>query len=303
MVRRMILVFGTICIDRVRRVAKLPAPGGYVDVQGQIDLLGGEAANTAVALTRWGVSVRLAGNALGAEAAGIEAMLREKGVVAECPIRPELPTPVCDIFVTPDGERTMFGQGFQEMDEVPDPQSLIYPAGEWFTVEPNMATTARTAARLAHEAGMKLYQMDFVRPDDLIPEGSYWQSSTDWAGTRGNTQRNVEWIQGLVDRTGCFGILSDGPNGFVAGSPNHAVRAYPPYPAPQLVDSTGAGDMFRAGMLFGLDQGWDPARCLQFASAAGCLKCRALGATTDVPTKEEIEAHIVRHESVSRQYW
>jgi ribokinase/sulfofructose kinase len=79
-------------------------------------------------------------------------------------------------------------------------------------------------------------------------------------------------------------------------------RAYPPYPMTTVVDTTGAGDMFRAGMLLGLDQGWPTSKCLQFASAAGCLKCRALGATTEVPSVQEVLAYVEEHDQVSRQY-
>jgi sugar/nucleoside kinase (ribokinase family) len=154
---------------------------------------------------------------------------------------------------------------------------------------------------MSDEAGMRLYLMDYVDPAQ-VPAGAYWQSSTDWAGTRNNTQKNVAWVQEWVAKTGTFAVLSDGPNGFVAGSRDVPVRAYPPYPAPIVVDSTGAGDMFRAGMLYGLSLDWPIHRCLQFASAAGCLKCRALGATTDVPSIAEIESHIEIHPSVTRQY-
>lgn len=39
-----------------------------------------------------------------------------------------------------------------------------------------------------------------------------------------------------------------------------------------IVDRVGAGDAFVAGFMHGQDQGWDPAACLEFATAAGCLK-------------------------------
>jgi len=60
--------------------------------------------------------------------------------------------------------------------------------------------------------------------------------------------------------------------------------------------------MFRAGVLFGLDQGWALPDSLRFGSAAGCLKCRALGAATDMPTRDEIHDHIAAFPSVSSQY-
>lgn len=274
-------------------------------------MLGGEAANTANALVKWGRRVVLAGNGIGSgpDANLLHELLVDKGLKDSLlPIHIDRgleaidATPVCDVYVTPDGERTMFGRGFADMRPEFPLAELPWNPGEWFTAEPNMDKPARQAARAAGEAGMNCYLMDFTRADEPITPGSFWQSSTDWAGFRNNTQKNVQWVKSWIAKYGCFTILSDGPNGFVAGSPEMPARSYPPYPTPEVVDTTGAGDMFRAGMLYGLDQGWPTAKCLQFASAAGCLKCRALGATTDVPTVDEVLAHVHEHNQVTRQY-
>ncbi len=196
----------------------------------------------------------------------------------------------------------MFGRGFSGMESEFDLSELPLEAGAWFTAEPNIEKASRQVAQAAIDSGMKTYLMDFIRADEPISPGSFWQSSTDWAGFRNNTQKNVQWVKEWIARYGCFTILSDGPNGFVAGSREMPARAYPPYPSPVVVDTTGAGDMFRAGMLFGLDQNWSHSECLQFASAAGCLKCRAFGATTEVPSVEEVQAYVAEHQQVSRQY-
>lgn len=143
--------------------------------------------------------------------------------------------------------------------------------------------------------------MDFIRPGDPVYPGSFWQSSTDWAGHPGNLQKNIEWVRRWVDKHGCFTILSDGPNGLVAGSPDHRVQAYEPYPCRKVVDSTGAGDMLRAGVLFGLESGWQIDDCLRFGMAAGSLKCRSLGATTRVPRVSEIQKVIGRAPATALQ--
>lgn len=304
----MVFVFGTICIDRVRRLEALPAPGGYAEIGEEQLLLGGEASNTAVALGRWGVPYLLSGNPLGE---GIEGDLL-RSLVLERELRYLEPplvdgqtpteTPVCDIYVTPDGERTMIGKGFRDAGVSLDVARLPYRSGDWFTAEPNMELASRAAVRSAVAAGMKPYLMDFIRDDEPIEPGSFWQCSTDWVGHRGNTQRNVAWVREFVAKHGAVTILSDGPNGFVAGGPELPVRAYPPFPAPSVVDTTGAGDTFRAGMLYGLSQGFPLADCFRFASAAGCLSCQYVGANTQTPTEAEIQAHIADNPDVARAY-
>lgn len=299
----MILVFGTVCIDRIHQVPFLPPKGGYVEATSEVSLLGGEAANTANALRSWQVEAFLHGNAFAPDLAGIQLreMLAKHGLpVSEMPDAP--PTPVCDIYVTPDGDRTMFGIGFSDMERGIDLETMPLQAGEWFTAEPNMVKASAKAALKAHAAGMRLYLMDFSA-DGAIPPGSFWQGSTDWVGVRSDVEANLAWVREWIATLGCFTILTDGPGGFIAGGPDRPVRAYPVYPAPKVVDMTGAGDMFRAGMLYGLSSGWEVARCLRFASAAGALGCRAVGATTDVPTVQEIEAHIAAHSEISRDIY
>ncbi|HVT11487.1 MAG TPA: carbohydrate kinase family protein [Fimbriimonadaceae bacterium] len=291
----MILVFGTICLDRVRRLPHLPPLGGYVEVVSEQYMLGGEAANTACALRAWGADYLLAGNGLGSGPLAdlLSHELADKGLQ---PVREHLiggeATPVCDVFVTDDGERTMIGLGFSSMGVGVDVDRLPYRKGAWFTAEPNMREAAYAATRLAHKRGMRLYTMDFVDDDAPLFPGSFWQSSTDWAGTRGDIAANLEFVRSWVDRYGCFAILTDGSQGLVFGSPETPATYLPAYPNDNVVDPTGSGDIFRAGMLYGLDSGWEIERCLQFASAAGSLACRSLGATGTIPALTEIEALI-----------
>lgn len=299
------LVFGSVCVDRVRRVAQMPPLGGYVEIQSETPYLGGEAANTANALHSWGVPVGLAGNGYGAGPEGEE--LRELVLRRNLPEallldKRESVTPVCDVYITPDGERTMFGRGFSQSAPAIDPVDLPYEPGQWFTAEPNMSLAAREAARRAAEAGMRTYLMDFHREDEPISPGSFWQGSTGWVGSRGDVKGNLAWVRAWIERYGCFTILSDGTHGFVAGGPEREVRHYPGFPAPSVVDTTGTGDMFRAGILRGLHDGWPIEWALAFGAAAAALKCRSFGATSDVPTEEEILAHMAAHPEIVAAY-
>lgn len=300
-----VVVFGTVCLDRVRRLPNLPAPGGYVEAIDEALALGGEAANTALALAAWGGSPILASNPLGDDADGhdLRGRVHSRGLDLH-ELRTPLPTkaPVCDVFVTPDGERTMIGRGFSALDETIDLSKLPLRQGGLFAAEPNMGESSRAAVRLASEAEMRTYVMDFVRPHEPIGPGSFWQSSTDWAGERENVEGNRAFVDDLVARTGATAILTDGPNGFVCGSPGLSARFFRPFPTPVTVDATGAGDTFRAGMLHGLSHGWPLDDCLRFAAAAGALSVGYLGASNTIPTVAEINGHVESHPSISADY-
>jgi len=56
------------------------------------------------------------------------------------------------------------------------------------------------------------------------------------------------------------------------------------------VDTTGAGDVFRAGFMFALLRGWPTDDILRFANAAAAVSCTRLGALGGIPSVGEVEA-------------
>ncbi|MGB9178468.1 MAG: carbohydrate kinase family protein, partial [Pyrinomonadaceae bacterium] len=53
-------------------------------------------------------------------------------------------------------------------------------------------------------------------------------------------------------------------------------------------DTTGAGDAFHAGFLYGLLRGEEIETSLRLANATAALKCRSLGARTSLPKEDEL---------------
>jgi sulfofructose kinase len=96
-------------------------------------------------------------------------------------------------------------------------------------------------------------------------------------------------LAALRDRFGCpFVAMTRGRHGALAlcegqyvESPGFAVAAR---------DTTGAGDAFRVGFLYGLLEGRSVEETLRAANAAAALNCRELGARGGLPTRGELEA-------------
>lgn len=60
--------------------------------------------------------------------------------------------------------------------------------------------------------------------------------------------------------------------------------------AESIVDPTGCGDAYRAGLLYGIAQGWDWLTCGRLASTMGAIKIASRGGQNHKPTRAEIEA-------------
>lgn len=89
------------------------------------------------------------------------------------------------------------------------------------------------------------------------------------------------WHEGLL-------VVTLGPRGCVAldGDRLHAAPGF----AVDAVDTTGAGDVFRSGFIYGTLQGWPVERVLRFANATAAASCRRLGAMDGAPSLAEVEA-------------
>jgi sulfofructose kinase len=87
-------------------------------------------------------------------------------------------------------------------------------------------------------------------------------------------------------------IVTLGTAGALALDGDRAIRS--PGFAVHAVDTTGAGDVFRAGFIHGRLSGWPLERTLRFANAAAAVSCTHLGALSGVPSPADVEAMLAR---------
>jgi sugar/nucleoside kinase (ribokinase family) len=57
----------------------------------------------------------------------------------------------------------------------------------------------------------------------------------------------------------------------------------------EVVDTTGAGDVFHGAFMAGLIENWPLPRILEFAAAVAALKCRGLGGRAMIPSRNEVK--------------
>lgn len=104
--------------------------------------------------------------------------------------------------------------------------------------------------------------------------------------------------QMLIDKTGCSldrlrascdaFIITKGAQGAVIYTPEQEYQI-PCVEPTEVVDPTGCGDAFRAGLLYGLQQNWDWQTTGQLASVMGALKIAHQGGQNHKPTLEQIQ--------------
>lgn len=59
-----------------------------------------------------------------------------------------------------------------------------------------------------------------------------------------------------------------------------------------VVDTTGAGDVYHGAYIYGILQNWDMPRCMRFASAVSAMKCREIGARKGIPDLKDVQKYI-----------
>lgn len=68
----------------------------------------------------------------------------------------------------------------------------------------------------------------------------------------------------------------------------------------EAVDTTGAGDSFNAGFVYGFLRGKSMEECLKCGNGCGALSVTALGGNTGFPTEEKLETFIKNQETIER---
>jgi ribokinase len=285
----MIVVFGSINVDLIVPVPRLPSPGETV-LGGDYALLpGGKGANQALAARRAGAEVVLAG-AVGADSFADIALdlLRSDGVDTRLVRVVEQPTGCAAIMVSSEGENLIAvapgANASARSDQVPDE---LLSAGTTLVAQMEVppSETATLIRRLRTRGGYSLLNLAPALPIDIALLGEIdlvVANEGEAAATGSDPEQLARRLrQGLVVARGAAGalaILRDG------------IRIEVPALAIEPVDTTGAGDTFVGVLAAALDLGSTLEAAQRRASAAAGLACLARGAQTAMPDGATIAA-------------
>ncbi len=302
-IRNQVFCYGEIGVDNIIRLPNLPTPELAVFPTSDSYHIGGAAANTAVWLAHLGVPVGLAGNAIGNDLYGQQLWdwLGQHELVDLSLVErlDDGVTPFCRVMVTPDGERSFLIFWYPQSPKTGLRVDMI--AGTQFVALDLYGGDERLeAARIARQAGAKTTIGDVIWPDHpalvltdvTTNSGAFIRETFPGVDVRQHAHRLQAISKGIV-------ITTDGGNQVhVIDQGGAPFTVQPPEVTP--IDATGAGDAFRAGLLYGLLQGWDLPRSVCRGVAVGALKVQRVGAASDLPSLEEIEtlASALTHRAV-----
>jgi sulfofructose kinase len=280
-------------VDFLSLVSKYPESNSKIEILRFERSGGGQVATAMVALSRWGVRTKYIGK-VGNDELGQVSLesLRQEGVdVSSVTTEPDTPTQLGNIIVeAASGDRTILWRRDDRLmyREGELPRRDIC-AGRLLHLDGHDIRAAIQSARWAKEEGITtVADIDKVEPltNELISNIDFVVTSSRFPTLfTGIADREMALIE-LQKYTPGFLCATLGPEGAMALVDGEVL--YSKGFTMDVVDTTGAGDVFHAGFIYGLLQNWEVEEILKFANAVAGLKCRDLGGRRAIPTLKEV---------------
>ena len=284
---------GCACLDFLGIVPHLPDRDDQVWMSGSTQQGGGMVSTALVTLSRLGVPTAFAGK-IGNDMAG--RVVKEEfdlyGVdSAHLVMAPGARTPVSMILVDEStGQRTIMAGGSSvEMSPSEVPAGVVASA-KYLLLDTTTRQAALAAARIARDAGVPvvLDADSLSRPQDigeLLRSTDYLIASKVFAEALTGLTGPSKAVEALAGYGSSAAVVTLGEAGSLtlAGGRSFHTPAFPV----EVVDTTGAGDVYHGAFIFGLLREWRLEKTAEFASAVAAMSCTRLGGRQGIPTLDE----------------
>jgi sugar/nucleoside kinase (ribokinase family) len=269
-----------------------PSPDAYAEIAETHFMTGGEALNSSIVLTRLGWQVRLDGNWVGDSPEG----RRLTDIIRACGIdggrltaKPDFPG-VRELVFSDNQHRTIFGNYVDLLSSERKwnvPQKSDIADARVVCVDPPFREESVLVGTYADELGVPFVSVDCGYDHPLstlaaavIVSGEFRQREYPGVELRDLLAEYQARSRGLV-------ILTDGDRQILYGRRGAAVARTTP-PRVDVVDSAGAGDSFRAGVIHGMLHGWPDDRTVAYASALAAMVCGRFPGVLTSPAHAEV---------------
>jgi ribokinase len=294
-----VIGIGALNFDRLYRIPRAAKPGEELRVLSCFTGGGGSAANTIVGLARLGVKTGFIG-VVGEDSEGelLLKELRREGVDTEGITRRKGRTGEIIGLVDNKGERILYAYpGVNDSLEI-DASKLEYAKKarflhlSSFVGEPSyraQKNILKLKNKISFSPGM-LYAKKGIAELRAVVERSevVFMNREELRLLTG--EEPVQGAERLLEAGAKVVVVTLGGKGCYIAS-DELKEEVPGYPS-DAVDTTGAGDAFAAGFLFGMLEGFELTRCGKLGNKLASLCIAAMGARTGLPRREEIEDFI-----------
>ena len=297
-----ILCAGIAVLDQIFRVAAFPDRDAKIRALDFVSVVGGGAANAAIAIARLGGAARFAGplgDGNGNDPIGdrIVTGLQVEGVACACVRMNGRVSPVSAILVDSHGGRTITHHRDELLHGacVADPDQLIADVDGVLADDhyPEFVTPICAAARrrglpvvLDVEKRTPVAEPLFLAATHRIFSRSGLTATTGCDDLAAGLSR-------LDANDGAFLAVTDGA-GPVHWRTSDTGGTTPTF-AVEAVDTLAAGDVFHGAFALALIETGDPVRALRFAAAAAALKCTRFGGGAATPRRSEVEQFLLEN--------
>ncbi len=288
--------FGTNAVDYLIQVPEYPSFNSKIELSDYIQAAGGEVATTMVGLQRLGLKTLYVGR-FGDDKEGDFGLrsLSDEGVdVRFAEQIKDARTQIAFIVIDRrSGERTVIWHrdkllAYDEKDAPTEAAAL----GKVLHFTPHDTRACLPMARKA-KAEKTIVSIDvdnvFDGIKELLPHVDILISSSDFPEKIVGIKEQKESLRELNAQFGCKIVgMTLGEKGSLILCENEFIETNGFEVPNGCQDTTGAGDAFRVGLLYGLLKGESVDTAAQMANAVAALKCRRLGARTALPCTEEL---------------
>lgn len=296
-----VLAVGLNSVDLLAVIDGHPAANAKIEMQAFAELPGGQSASAAAAMARLGLATGYIGR-FGDDDFGRRglASLRAEGVdVADVVIVPGVTSQFAVILVDrQSGTRTVMWNRHQGLAMTPeDVPARAVRAARVLHVDCHETAAVAAAAAEARRAGTRtVVDVERVRPgmDQLLRHIDVIIAAEGFPAEYTGATSLGAGLAALQRDTGAAVVcVTLGHEGSLCLARGQEIRT-PGFPV-RVIDTTGAGDVFRSGFIAGWLHGGDSAELedmLRWANAVAALKCQGLGARTACPSLAELRAFL-----------
>lgn len=269
-----------------------PPPDGYAELSRSLPMTGGEALNSAIVLSRLGLRVRLDGNWLGDTAEGrrLFRTIEDCGIDGQrLTVKRQFPG-VREIVFSDSRSRTIFGNYIDLLAAGRKwnvPRKTDIAGARIACVDPPFREQSAAVGRLAASLGVPFVSIDCPFGHDLAAEAAAVIVSGEFRGREYPETVLDELFAEYQARARGLVIFTVGDKPVLYGRKGQAIRRLEPYRVAE-VDSAGAGDSFRSGVVYGLLQGWGDTETVRYASALAAIVCTRFPGVLDSPAHGEV---------------